>query len=1078
MDSAKDFTGRVVREGAIPAVPRPGDYYVKARAPEDGDTEPLGELVLVLRADGDEIRYRSLNEGWKSSVADFLLAYDYDPEGADKREDEIRAVRRELRDLMRQAGELKTQADEVPVLGVGGGGAQHLLGGEGGGAPEGAGGGLVPTGALASRREQTVIGVERTKLHVANTRNEIQRFLGKVAAAKTRLELLLAEHEAMFAALDKLSGLVRRLNKVVAYLNVYLGVNEEIVQLREGPPAPPDTRISVRQLVLFADEECAIAADEGGISWEDIEKFDEWVCRPENLRQVLPERKGIVAFKPRRNEKHYTDDSFVNAMMNARNRKTYFLIVNGEAIYRIASEVEVGDYLFATEREFDELFVSQEYAGKGKFRSVRLRPGSREFADAMEKADEKARMYGMVALLVQGLIDRTDVFRPFEFDDINILDVARHEQFISYVRDAEKVLLTGRPKFRAWLRELNQQIDVGQRIVGVFDMYGYGLRYESGRCHRLSPGNATLPNNYSLHTVERRTEDSFYILYERGERRWEKYTEPVPGEPGWVYKRHREVAFKKRAACELHISDGFFIPFDLVRAEDIEYYLSDRVERSNYTQMFPLLRTVLKLKERERREEEPLRTLLIGQIMRRHDAAREDAEAAVDDLICWYKAKIKFFRSLRKEDGKAVRMIVAEYGLKRKREAEREARRREEQRIVEAISSDQPEVIFIGHKRADVYVALVAENAENIFVREQEWRWDSEGGGAALKEEKRWRTVDKRRERWAPLWTGARWERWGFDANARRYLTDPEREELAAGVWELARQKTEKWNEHESDRARRIFVPVALAITPKHTLHCYFADKKGIAPRTVRGAKGGAGIKEPRLSRLVLRWQRDRRGGVCFATSYSSDRHDAHYAEHAHGGYRLPKPGKRPWDYDKDRRKGAGEHGEYRVLWVDERSVERLDADWQRVLRAQSRAERLDELVYLASGQVDDAILAEIHRRLRERYDADHNPPELWQAYLEKQRIGDTHSAGFRKAVERVLHNGGQINGKTVCEIAEMAAALGVEIEAKEAAALPFDLVISTTKRRRKPADDDAEGGEVDEDDSAEEFDGGDDDAE
>lgn len=1072
MTGEEDIRGKVTRDESTPTVPRPGDYYSKARETEDGDSEALGELVLVLYLSGDSIRYVSLNASWSSTVAEFLASYDYDPEGADKREEEIRAVRRELREMLRRGQELRDEANAVPQLGFTGGAQAALPAGpadEAVGTPEVEADlseeGLVPPGALATRREQMVIGVERTKLRVAETRNSIQLFLSGVAAKKARLEILLKEQEALFAALSGLSGLVKRLNRIIFVLNVYLGHNEEIIQIAEGTPAPADTKISVRQLVLFADEECAISAEEGGIDWESLDEFDRWVTNPVNLQQVLPEPKGILALKPRRKDKDYGDDSIVSGMMNARNKKTYFLIRNGENIFRIASEVEVGDYLFAPAGEFERLFTELEI---GAGIRIPLRPGSRDFAEAMQKADEKARMYGMVALLIQGLIDRTDIFRPFLFDDINILDVARHEQHIAYIRDGERALLTGRPKFGKWLGELRRQVDVGQRIVGIFNMYGWGLeRGRDDRCYRLTPPNAPFPRNNALHTVERRDASGYYILYERSDRQWEKYDDPVPNKPGWVYKRQREVGYKKRASCLIEPDDGFFIPFDLVTTEDVRFYLGNRTDRQAYTQLFPLLKMVLRLKEEERREEEPFRKLLVGQIMREHKATLEEAEAEIDGLVSWFKGKVRQYRSLRKDDSKALRMIVAEFGLKRKRASEREARRREEERIIEAIRAGQPEgasseIIFIGHKSGDTYVALAAENEESIFVREQDWRWDSRAGKASLGEVRRWRTVDKRRERWAVLWSGERWERWAFDVNGRKYLTDPEREELIGRLWGLVRSKHQEWN--TDDKARRVFVPIALAITPAHRLHAYYWDKKGVAPRTVKGAKGGEGIKEPNLSYLVLSWRRDRHGAVSFVTPTWSNEHDASYAEYSGGSKSLPEPGSRPWDFDSGRRKQAGEHGTYRVLWVDEGAVERFEADWRRVLQAKERDARLDAIALAACHEVDEAMLREIHRKLRERYDADHNPPELWKSYLSKLRIIEPHGKGFWQAAGRVVHDGRNIIGKTVREVVDMAAELGVEIEAEEAAILPYELVITAAESKA---------GGVEESDEDEEGDGG-----
>ena len=221
-------------------------------------------------------------------------------------------------------------------------------------------------------------------------------------------------------------------------------------------------------------------------------------------------------------------------------------------------------------------------------------------------------------------MDRTVIFQPARHDAINLLDRKEHENYIRYVYDAEddKLLTNGRKQFDAWQKELNSQLDVGQRVIGIFRAYGTGLRREDGgwRCRRLHPQNAEFPDNYTLYTIERREDKAFIFLYERDEQVWVR---------GNWYKDDELRKPKVRASRKIYSSDDFILPFDVITEEECNFYLSDRLNRHHYIHMFPLLKTILKLKAKEREDESPFRQLLIGEIMHEHKATLEDAEAAI-----------------------------------------------------------------------------------------------------------------------------------------------------------------------------------------------------------------------------------------------------------------------------------------------------------------------------------------------------------------------------------------------------------------------------------------------------------------
>jgi len=123
-------------------------------------------------------------------------------------------------------------------------------------------------------------------------------------AAKTELERRKNTVEIMRAVLqDKVNTLeaisrnfreqIQKVEKVIGVVELYLGVHEEIYQIQEGAPTDPKEPICIRQQLLYMDEEIGDPTN-GGLDFQKLEDWDNWVVVPKNLQQVLPEKKGFV----------------------------------------------------------------------------------------------------------------------------------------------------------------------------------------------------------------------------------------------------------------------------------------------------------------------------------------------------------------------------------------------------------------------------------------------------------------------------------------------------------------------------------------------------------------------------------------------------------------------------------------------------------------------------------------------------------------------------------------------------------------------------------------------------------------
>jgi hypothetical protein len=180
-----------------------------------------------------------------------------------------------------------------------------------------------------------------------------------IAFIKGALKTKRNELEAMAGRLnDGIYAMEKELefrSEQLKFLSLYLRRNVEIKLVNKGPKAPDADLVHVRQRVLYMAEEVGVIQwnAEAGFDFRNIEDFDRWVTSPKNLGIIAPEPKCIVALKPRRSDFDY-GDPMINWFMNRENRKVYFLLRNGDTIYRAHLEIAIADRLFPEEEKFEK----------------------------------------------------------------------------------------------------------------------------------------------------------------------------------------------------------------------------------------------------------------------------------------------------------------------------------------------------------------------------------------------------------------------------------------------------------------------------------------------------------------------------------------------------------------------------------------------------------------------------------------------------------------------------------------------------------------------------------------------------
>ncbi len=948
-----------------------------------------GRLVYVYAAQ-DALHVFINTHTWKYDLNDpkdidsFDTHFEFAPNGAQLRQQEVVAIMQEIDDI-----DLSLGQTQVALTGF----TPHATAGQLDGSSS-----LVPTGTPATA----------AKIAVAAVRNSVTK-TKKTLEAKTRqLKLLLSEQSRALEIKSKeLEALMTQATEAIWTINLYLGKDEEIHILKKGPPASPETKITIRQNVMYMDEECALAARAGGIDIHTIDDFDKWLlANPDHLKQVAPEDKSIVALHIKREKKDY-GDPVTNAELNKANQYwTYFLIRNGDNLYRVHIDLYIGKHLLPPAENFDDYFweTKTDYDQPG-YPSVRvpLKPGSKAYMAAMEQAEDSRKHYLRIVLVLQGLLDRTPIFKPMPVERINLCDPKDCDEWLQLIYEQDNVITDGRPLFDDWQDTINNQLDVGHRIIGIFD-YNSNIRGSDYRNSRIYPRTADMPSSMILHTIEERecegTEERYVFRYKRtgevtyGPRKSDRY---------WGEAHEPET----RARCYVRKNDGFILNFDAATLEEMEYYSTNRLSRKSYKDMIPLLKAAAILKRQEQADEAPFRLLLVGQISIQHKISVAEAEATVDELIKWWKFKNRTHRALLSDDNKALAMIVTEFGLRRKQAAVRQRAAALSNTIIQVIGAQTPAPVLIAHKSDNKYVAYVPSTDQNVWVTEQLWSHNRQTNDIKLRDTKPWKLVDKRHERWEVLYQHERWAQWRINPLLNQVLTDLELDTLIGAAWEGAEAKIVKQSnkvkptgddEEDDDDSG---TPRVLKLCAYHNddfqITIWYSDVGPILPST---KLINTGCHEPQVTRCNLRWERTK-DGVKLSSRL----------DHNHYSYN-PDPGKRPWEKDYQ-----GHKLNFRMLELYHDNINLLSAEFDKYHEHKKLVQQLKKQYAEVPNLVSEIMYAAKLAIARAEFDAEYGDPELWEDHLEELKILKVAPAHLMDAIHLCTERNIDVGGLTLKQV-------------------------------------------------------------
>lgn len=338
-----------------------------------------------------------------------------------------------------------------------------------------------------------------------------------------------AEALPLTIAKEQMEDDISDIDSRIFNVKLYGGIDEHIHVIKEGDHAAIDEKIHVFQNKKYMDEECLANYVSGGMDFNDVDKFCDWLLLDDNLQRILPYPKSVVPFQIRRHEKLRRAMNIIEVFENmsaARlDESTYFLVRNGEAVYFIDSLVKFDKKIFPDQSEFDPTqpiyfkvgsfkkidwmheneFLSRKaqcQAADKKFhqwekdnpdaswihnpfrncierrfeykRYELLNDDSLYFDDFQEHQSEILRSYNRISLVLQGLLDRSSVLHPHT--NVQTWNNESFNQNIKLVYDHDRTLPEGeKPDIDAYIAKCNKNIKSGSVVYGQAE---YWLEHE------------------------------------------------------------------------------------------------------------------------------------------------------------------------------------------------------------------------------------------------------------------------------------------------------------------------------------------------------------------------------------------------------------------------------------------------------------------------------------------------------------------------------------------------------------------------------------------------------------------------
>lgn len=330
-----------------------------------------------------------------------------------------------------------------------------------------------------------------------------------------------AELLPLEAMTSELKGSMDVIQGRILNVSLYAGLAESMKLCRDGAQAAFHEKLHVMQRRLYMDEECFFGYQVGGIDITEIGMFDKFLCTPDIFERIFPFPRTMVAFRVRRKTKERDWDGsvsslFVNMGLSDQDGRTFLYIRNGEQLHRLECALEFDELIFPSPDTMDlnePMMMRKRHSGWSfmpvrEWETIRAADMERQklsdawkaanpeaefyanphrhddflgdtwepftedsvyFDDAKRQMADQMAKYNRIALVIQGLFDRSECLHPHP--PVKTWTPDGFAAAVHLVYDGANLLYDGDPPdFEAYIAACNAQITADSVLWGQ-DLY-------------------------------------------------------------------------------------------------------------------------------------------------------------------------------------------------------------------------------------------------------------------------------------------------------------------------------------------------------------------------------------------------------------------------------------------------------------------------------------------------------------------------------------------------------------------------------------------------------------------------------
>lgn len=443
------------------------------------------------------------------------------------------------------------------------------------------------------------------------------------------------------AQAERMEDVIETIEDRIFSVELYAGLVEQVVKVADGDPASNDAKLHLMQRRCYMDEECLAKYEAGGMDFNGIEAFDEWLAESENRDRLLPFPRCMVAFQVRRHTKEREAKSlwdFIRFVsIEQADKSTFLYIRNGDQIFRMSTEIEFDEKLFPDldksvlnsgqklwarmfagcvednglitdeehkilRMEYDNEMAEYKVAyqkwkrlSKAQKRETTQprRPWDRHriedyqpfdesnvhYDDISEAIAKDIKKHNRIALIIQGLLDRSPVLHPHP--PYQIWTAEGFDACIKLIYDDSRAIAPGdKPDFEAYRERLNSSFQEGSLAVGQEDVW---MHREAEKENDRHDGMRTL--QYKRYRPYGNPGPGYIARVVKFGKRSRKCTFRWTRERAWNSRIHRD----DEVPVNLTVEAKDLLNVDAYTPGDFRQFFDDPRTRAEYIQWAPLL---------------------------------------------------------------------------------------------------------------------------------------------------------------------------------------------------------------------------------------------------------------------------------------------------------------------------------------------------------------------------------------------------------------------------------------------------------------------------------------------------------